>query len=100
MNQTNPIPANSKLENKYHVEGLHFQPKGKNVLQGVMNAFNSNEGMGVSIRQNVIQEREDMYNTIHGTSFGRIPDNNLDMRATNLRMKSYPKAKHMVMNRS
>ena len=65
-----------------------------------MNAFNSNEGIGVSIRQNVIQEREDMYNTIHGTSFGRIPDNNTDMRATNLRMKSYPKAKHMVMNRS
>ena len=55
MNQTNPVLANPKQENKYHVEGLHFQPKGKNVLQGVMNAFNSNEGIGVSIRQNVIQ---------------------------------------------
>ena len=67
-----------------------------------MNAFNSNEGMGVSIRQNVIQERsrEDLYNTMHGTSFGRLHDNNTDMRATNLRMKSYPKAKHIAMNRS
>ena len=50
LNQVNPLLRDSKRDSKFNIGELYFQPRGKNVLQGMMTDFNSNEGMGVSIK--------------------------------------------------
>ena len=99
MNKVNPFLNNSMHKSKFNIEGLHVQPRGKNVLQGVMTAYNSNEGMGVSIKQNVIQERDDLYQSMKGMGFGRnLIGEGSELRA-DWRMKSLPNHKHIESHR-
>ena len=62
INQTNPFLVPPMHQSKFSLDnaGVHFSARGKNVLQGMMTAYTSNEGMGVSIRQNVLHEGEEV----------------------------------------
>ena len=72
INQTSPFVVPPKHQSRFSLEtaGVQFSMKGKNVLQGMMTAYTSNEGMGVSIRQNVLKEDEDAFrDTMQGFQY-------------------------------
>ena len=52
INQSNPFLVPPRHQSKFSIDnaGVQFSTRGKNVLQGMMTAYTSNEGMGVSIR--------------------------------------------------